>query len=198
MRLPADDEGWDDFERARTRRALFDTVMDSVEHGGWFLVRTSPGALVTRRLQQVDVDDASCDLPPKGEANLAAFAPECRPAVRWLLKEKRLTGKDVERIVGTVDGFDDHVLALAYDSLAASPRKSARVIGASRAPFFAFLGGHTESIVFWGLGAFAALLGALSALLTRTVTAYGALFAETPPSLHEAYDSATAPTNCEL
>ncbi len=130
---PADDEGWEDLEPNRVRRSFFATIMERVDRGGWTLVRTNPGAEVTKRLGRATVEDVP-SAPGLRGATTAAFAPECRAAVEWMLERKHLTPADVEEIIGTVEAFDDHVLALTYDALPSTTRKVARLICAVRAP----------------------------------------------------------------
>lgn len=116
--------------RGSVREAFYQTVIGSLDSVSWSLVRTSPGAALTRKLGELTVDAPAVS----EETAIAAFAPECRAAAEWLVAEERLTMRDIDHIVDTVEAFDDHVLALAYDSLPESARKSARLVSAVRAP----------------------------------------------------------------
>ncbi|WP_224361244.1 hypothetical protein [Hyalangium versicolor] len=67
-----------------------------------------------------------------GVQQTAAFAPECRPVVSWLLQRQLLKPQELVDIVETVDDFNAHVLAVAYDALPSSCQDAAKVLSAVR------------------------------------------------------------------
>jgi hypothetical protein len=109
---------WDDRTFQRERRSLLIQVLSAVEHGRLTVRRTFPSS---RRVTDT--------LTSMGEWTDPAdpIAPAVRGVRDWLLHTEKLSAQDLERIVSSLGlEANQHLLAIAYDSLPFKAREVAK------------------------------------------------------------------------
>lgn len=127
---PTPRDAWEDPLTPRMQMDIFHLICQSVERGGWILVRPSPTPDVSKRLAGIPIEEPSEEI-----RNISlAFSPETRPISNWLLAKNQLREQELLRIINTEHDPDDYITAMGYEALPQTAREAAQQIQVLRPP----------------------------------------------------------------